>query len=256
MIHIQRPACPKKLTKEVKNNLTHEFINSKKSVWGQTYIKKALLEMSYSKCAYCECKLDKESMYMEVEHFLPKNIYPRHVVEWKNLLPSCKRCNVKKGVHDPNEESIVNPAEDIPIEHLTMSNFRIKGKNEKGKNTVSVLHLNESDRIYLMRVNVGNKAIDTIENLLRRAENIESKKDTSVENRNAVKNGALQLLKEAQKDAEYAATVSTMLFTTDDFFELKETMVRLNLWQDDHQELFIAAEKNTLVKSVHPSTVG
>ncbi|MGI8281708.1 HNH endonuclease [Bacillus mycoides] len=256
MIRMQRLDCPEKLTEEMKNKLTQEFINSKKSVWGKPYIKEALLKMSYSKCAYCECKLDKESMYMEVEHFLPKDIYPHHVVAWENLLPSCKRCNVKKGVHDPNEESIINPVKEDPKEHLTMSNFRIKGKNEKGKNTVSVLHLNESDRIYLMRVKVGNKAIDTIENLLRRAENIESKKDTSVENRNAVKNGALQLLKEAQKNAEYAATVATMLFTIDEFFDLRDTMIRLNLWQDDHQELFVNAENNTLMKSIQPSVAG
>ncbi|MGR0329632.1 HNH endonuclease [Bacillus cereus] len=96
MIHLPRPNCPSKLTDEVKTKLTQDFITSGSSVWGKSYIKSALLEMSHNKCAYCECRLDEESKYMEVEHFLPKDDYPKLVVDWNNLLPSCKRCNGKK----------------------------------------------------------------------------------------------------------------------------------------------------------------
>lgn len=97
MIRLYRPNCPQQLTDTVKDELTQEFINTGKNVWAKTYIKSALLAMSHNKCAYCECKLDEESKYMEVEHFLPKDDYPNQVVDWNNLLPSCKRCNTKKG---------------------------------------------------------------------------------------------------------------------------------------------------------------
>ena len=35
--------------------------------------------------------------------------YPDEVVDWDNLLPSCKRCNTTKGTHDVVTEPIINP---------------------------------------------------------------------------------------------------------------------------------------------------
>ncbi|KAA0794958.1 HNH endonuclease [Bacillus sp. BPN334] len=256
MIRLHRPGRPQQLTDVEKDRLTKEFINNKKNVWAKSYIKSALLKMSHNKCAYCECKLDKESQYMEVEHFLPKDDYPNQVVEWDNLLPSCKRCNSTKRKHDSNIEPIINPANDKPNEHLTMYNsYWIRGKDQKGKTSVSVLNLNQIDRLVQVRMNIGVQAIQTIESLLDRAENFNNGTDSTARNRSALINGSIQLLKEAQPDAQFSATVASILFTNTDFYRLKEIMTNCDLWEYEHQNLLATAEKNALIVPQKTSTV-
>ncbi|WP_144489110.1 HNH endonuclease [Bacillus thuringiensis] len=255
MIRLHRPSCPQQLTDEEKDKLTKEFINNKKNVWAKPYIKSALLKMSYNKCAYCECKLDRESQYMEVEHFLPKDDYPHQVVEWDNLLPSCKRCNSTKRKHDSNKEPIINPANDTPNEHLIMNNYWIRGKDEKGKTTVSVLNLNQVDRLVQARLDTGVQTIQTIESLLDRAENFITGTDTKVRNRNALINGSSQLLKEAQPDSQFSATVASVLFTDPNFYKLKDIMINCGLWEHEHIALLSIAEKNILNEPMKNSVV-
>lgn len=251
MIHLPRPNCPSKLTDEVKTKLTQEFIDSGNSVWGKSYIKSALLEMSHNKCAYCECRLDEESKYMEVEHFLPKDDYPKLVVDWNNLLPSCKRCNGKKGTHDVRKEPIINPTVDTPSNHVKMFNYLIKGKDLKGKTTIDVLHLNQFDRLVQPRMLIGTQTIETVEVLLEMAEKFDSGSDATARIKSRIVNGTTQLLVEAQPYSQYSATVASVLFTNEDFFKLKEIMNKCGLWDAEHQELFYTAEKNILVESLH-----
>lgn len=144
MIKLTLPQKPPKLAQE-EETLTQEFINSgrKKAVWKQTYITKPLLEMSHNKCAYSEVKLNKESTYMEVEHFKHKDQYPEDVVNWNNLLPSCKKCNTTKGKVDMVASPIVNPVFDNPREHLYIKAFRFYYKDEKGKRTIKLVALND-----------------------------------------------------------------------------------------------------------------
>ncbi len=136
MIKLIRPPAPDRLTPETVKELTEEFkSDSNKTVWNKDYIKKALLEMSHNKCCYCECKIDEESKYLEVEHFHPKSIYKDEVVVWDNLLPSCKRCNGRKGDRDTLKEPVINPAADEPKDHLWLKNYTFKNKTSIGKNT-------------------------------------------------------------------------------------------------------------------------
>jgi len=96
MIKLELPQKPTELTAKLQAQKTTEFINSgkKKKVWGMEWLKKAVLEMSFGKCCYTEIRLNEESKYMEIEHFYPKSKYPKKVLEWGNLLPSCKKCNI------------------------------------------------------------------------------------------------------------------------------------------------------------------
>ena len=45
-------------------------------------------------CSYCEAPLKNG----EVEHILPKDIYPTLALSWDNFLLGCKNCNTTKGV--------------------------------------------------------------------------------------------------------------------------------------------------------------
>jgi uncharacterized protein (TIGR02646 family) len=254
LISINRPNRPVELTDQVKQDLTQKFMSDGENVWSKSYIKSALLTMAHNKCAYCECKLDEESKYMEVEHFLPKDDYPYLVVDWDNLLPSCKRCNVRKRKHDPSKEPIINPTVDKPNSHLRMYNYWIKGKDEKGKMTIDVLHLNEIDRLVHPRMLIGIQTIDTLETLLEKAERYFSG-NTGGRLRNQIINGTLQLLREAQPQSEFSATVASIIFSNEDFFELKRIMIDNDLWDDEHHSLLQIAESNILVNPLQVSGI-
>lgn len=110
-------------------------------------IKNALVNSSHSKCAYCEC-MPAEGGNIEVEHFLPKSIYPCLAFEWLNLLPSCKKCNEHKGVHDSGCEVIVNPYEIDPSDTFYYQDIAMKPapgvKREIAERTIEVCSLNSS----------------------------------------------------------------------------------------------------------------
>src|SRR5437868_15151041 len=94
MIRLTRPPSPAELTQQVQQELTALFKADGKVVWDRGFIKDTLRLMSSGKCSYCECSLGEESKYLEVEHFADKHSYPDQVVDWLNLLPACKHCNV------------------------------------------------------------------------------------------------------------------------------------------------------------------
>jgi len=63
----------------------------------------ALSNLFHDKCAYCECKLERQDM--NVEHYRPKGgvgeveCHPGYywlAYDWGNLLPSCTLCNQKR----------------------------------------------------------------------------------------------------------------------------------------------------------------
>ena len=96
MIKLDRTPKPVELTTALQVALTDEFKLTGKSVWNIDFIKKALLGFSNDKCCYCEANINEESKYLEVEHFHHKDTYKEEVLEWENLLPSCKKCNGTK----------------------------------------------------------------------------------------------------------------------------------------------------------------
>ena len=159
MIKLNRGVCPEALTDEVCSELTKLYAENKnKDVWNSPKIKdslkKALLEMSHDKCAYCECRLGIESKDVTIDHFLPKSLNGDKVVEWENLFPSCLRCNRSKNAA---EDIIVNPCEDEPGKYLALykrNPFRLKGIDEEGigKKTIDIVDLNNSERVMVPRM--------------------------------------------------------------------------------------------------------
>ncbi len=110
-------------------------------------IKDYLIPIQDTKCVFCET-IPNESGYVEVEHFLPKSIYPEDTFLWENLLPSCKRCNLKKLSLDTKIYPIVKPDVDDPEDYFKYNNIKIECKEDapdidKGKRTISRLELNQ-----------------------------------------------------------------------------------------------------------------
>lgn len=235
MIKLQRPPAPSYLTVEKVAELTAEFKSNGKSVWNQHHIKRPLLSSSYGKCAYCECSLETESNYMEVEHFEDKKNNPDKVVEWENLLPSCKKCNSSKGTHDVVADPIVNPYSDDPRDHLALRLYRLRGISDIGVSTIQVANLNHSDRLVFSRYKIGEKVSELIEISWERWRAYEIALDTRSRNRLL---GVVEgLLNECVPQASYSASTATILLTDSSFLELIENMKKATVWSDDVEDI-------------------
>lgn len=246
MIKLNRNPKPTELTTQAVADLTSEYKLNDTNVWSQTYIKLALLELSKEKCCYCECNIKEESKYMEVEHFLPKKHYPDLVVDWENLLPSCKRCNLNKGEHDPNKEYIINPCLDDPKVHIAMKNYRFKPKNQTGRNTIDVLYLNDTERLVHPRFMIGNNVHETLEKIADNLNEYHEGISTSTRRKNIVINGLKSLLKQGLPQKDYAATVATVIINDDTFDWCKSVLIELDFWDDELSSLENSLKVNCL----------
>lgn len=243
MIKLNRGSKPKELTKSIQNSLTVKYKTDGTSVWRETFITEGLLFYSNNKCAYCECDITEESKYLEVEHFHHKDNYPNEVVEWDNLLPSCKKCNGTKGVHDTYIEPIINPCDQDPRDYLSLVNYRLKGKNNFGKLTISVLDLNNQDRHCKKRFEIGNVTHQKLEDFLDLIEEYATGKSISTRRKNRIINGVKDLLRLALPTATYSATTSSIILNSDDFTEIKMKMKKSSLWDDELDQLVVECQK-------------
>lgn len=231
MIKLERVDPPEKLTSIEIEKLTKEFKKTDKNVWGKEYIKEQLLRMSNNKCAYCEAPLDISGSYMEVEHFFPKSKYPDKVVEWENLLPSCKRCNIKKGNIDPNDYNLINPTTANPKEHLSLNKYRIIGLDKIGKNTVRLLNLNDISKLVLNRALIGEVLSEKLESL---ADDVDELLEGNVLSKKMkIRNSMISLLEEVQPQNSYSATLATILLSDPYYSNVKQFLIKQTLWDEE-----------------------
>ncbi|NOQ64171.1 MAG: HNH endonuclease [Methyloprofundus sp.] len=236
MIQLKAVAKPTELTDEIVQQLTADYKQTDKAVWQKGYIKDALLAMSSNKCCFCECRLGEESKYLEVEHFHPKSLYPNEVLIWENLLPICKRCNGQKSDHDTKKETIIHPVRDKPKEHLSLKSYRFRGKTELGKKTISVTSLNDnSQKIVSIRFDIGNKIIESLEELLELTINYGSKPSTP--SKNKIVNKLRVIMQEGTKKSSYSATAATILLNEAEYDEIKKLFKQQKLWTTEFDEL-------------------
>ena len=71
----------------LKDLYKNEFVSKK---WERHYNK---IKNSISECPYCDF-----GEIAEIDHFLPKYLYPEFILFYYNLIPSCHNCNKNKGV--------------------------------------------------------------------------------------------------------------------------------------------------------------
>lgn len=224
VIRLNKGNAPLYLSSDKAERLTEKFISTNESVWNKNQIKEPLYSSSNCKCAYCECKLQRTDSYCEIEHFYPKSIYPKKVLEWDNLLPSCKRCNISKSDHDTGKDTIVNPYETDPKEHLTIQACRLYSKTEIGNTTINVLNLNDL-RLCLPRFELCNKINSDLENL-KSIPDLRKK-------RNELKN----LLFSCSKIGEFSAFCSHTLHSNKDYTHIKLELQEARYWDDNLEDL-------------------
>ncbi len=250
MIKLDLPEEPAKLT-DKKVELTRRYFESligdkAKRVWGQPYIKDALLEMTHGKCAYAEVKLGVNGHRWDVEHFKCKSKYEECVVDWGNLLPSCAFCNTSKGDYDVEADGpIVHPVFDCPNEYLFMRNGYLFAKNKKGEATISVLGLNDRVMFAKPRAELCTSLNEDIADCLRLIERCQTKTD-----RYEVRNKCRALLHGGLPDREYSATVATLLMCEQrDLVQEIELQLRAwKLWDEEMESTKAILLKNALPK--------
>lgn len=228
MIRLHRTITPVCLSPNETRRLSEEFRITGRDVWNQADIKSALLHISHHKCAYCEARLGKESVYLEVEHFYSKSNHPQKVLEWDNLLPSCRRCNASKGNHDVALEPIINPFDEDPRTHLRMHLYRLEGKTLLGSRSVEVMDLNHSARASMVRFEIGESIARLI---ILCAEKLALYISQPTNQRLRKLGGSvLGLLLECQPTATYAATSSTVLHSSVLYGEFVDEMKSTSNW--------------------------
>jgi uncharacterized protein (TIGR02646 family) len=244
MIRLKLFPKPNELTPEKQKELTIEYQNQKTKVWDQPYIKKNLLKMSDEKCCYCECKVTEESKYLEVEHFFPRHIYPEKVLEWENLLPSCKRCNGKKGSHDTGIIPLIHPVNDNPKEHLYFKNYQIRAKkNSKlGEITVDILDLNNTHRLTIKRFQIGEKFSQTLLCLSTLANRCFGNGTITMNEKNRLSKTLEGLLIECTPSSEYSATAAAVLSNDEYYIGIKKQFIDNGLWNMHLAELEVQAK--------------
>ena len=240
MIKLNRPQKPDYLTPEKEIELTDRFKADGISVWKRQQITGELIQATHQKCAYCECQLQQTDSYMEVEHFRHKDKYDDDVVNWDNLLPSCKRCNTKKGIHDVVIDPMVEPFNMEPSDHLYLQMVYFRDRSDVGKTTIEVLDLNDFARMVRPRFAITEqieKNLEAIEDALNAYT-----ADPSVRRRNALVRKLTDTLSECQPNSEFAATAATFLHVNPRYGPLCAAIKAENLWDDDLEQLHQSSE--------------
>lgn len=135
-----------------------EFDNG---IYNHESVKEMLLAAQNGKCCYCETSF-RASSPGHVEHYRPKGevrqkrgagrLLPGYywlAFDWKNLLVSCERCNVKKGslfpLEDPGARArshrgrlsaeaplLVDPSNEEPREHIRFRGAAVEPITKRG----------------------------------------------------------------------------------------------------------------------------
>ena len=118
-------------------------------------VRQLVRQRARGRCEYC--RLPQQALpwaRFHVEHIRARQHGGSDDLE--NLALACRRCNAQKGPNlaaiDPVTgllRALFNPRADHWMEHFSLSDHRIVGLTEVGRATVSLLNMNDPDRVQL-----------------------------------------------------------------------------------------------------------
>lgn len=90
---------------------------TKQNRYSRPEIKAELIVETQGKCAYCESKITH--IYPgDIEHIIPKSLFPRLTFTWNNLTLGCYWCNNKKRNFLDRTCMLLNPYKDEIKKHI------------------------------------------------------------------------------------------------------------------------------------------
>jgi hypothetical protein len=117
-----------------------EIPASLKDAYRNDAVKELVKRETNEKCLYCESKIG-HVYYGDVEHILPKSVFPDLTFDLTNLSYACSICNnKKKDYHDP-DLFLINPFIDDPYVEFIALGPLIKGKPGRDRATLTELRL-------------------------------------------------------------------------------------------------------------------
>ena len=247
MIRLVRRAAPPKLDPSFVAVGTAKFASDGTAVWTVREIKDALSEMSHSKCAYCEIALGTGSTYLEVEHVFAKTHHPYKVLEWENLLPTCRRCNGTKSDWDVAVvgQVMIDPVRDVPKEHFRLDEaYRPVGKTEAGKNSIIEIGLDDIIRLGVPRYKLGEQFKRKLEELYNQYYHLPH--HATVRQRRDIIRRIKAALRKSHEDEPFSAVIATVIERSDAFHLLKAKMVEVGDWDDELSSSELLAQGSSL----------
>ena len=118
--------------------------NAMHSMFTQSFkknIKEVELKDVYEKCAGV-CPFCGAGKLEEVDHYIPKELYPEFTIYPLNLIPICNKCNKKKGekfLNTKKERKFINFYLDS-VDTMDFLNIMIKYESKDIKNTTKVIY--------------------------------------------------------------------------------------------------------------------
>lgn len=89
-----------------------------------------------NRCAYCNLRDDSITTYFEIDHFVPKkafeNTRPELLTDYRNLVYSCKKCNVAKSGKFEGDLTEENPTNTLFYDPVKVDYNDIFYRNELG----------------------------------------------------------------------------------------------------------------------------
>lgn len=133
--------------------------------YGHEEIKKALVEETFQKCAYCESKITHVD-YGDIEHIKPKSKFEKKTFEWSNLTLACRKCNQNKGAYYEENASILNPYIDDVEKEIVFLGTIPSARSERASLTVKLLKLDRIELLERRKATIDNVQ-PLIDNYLR-----------------------------------------------------------------------------------------
>ncbi len=113
-----------------------------------------------ARCEYCHLPQEFSELRFHIEHIIPRQHSGPDDSE--NLALACPNCNLLKGpnltVVDPDTKRVVrlcHPRRDKWSEHFVQDGARISGKTPVGRATVSLLKMNDPQRLEVRALILG-----------------------------------------------------------------------------------------------------
>lgn len=152
-----------------------EIDPKKQNQYRKPDIKQAVKNETKEKCAYCESKITH--IYPgDIEHIIPKSVYPRLTFTWSNLTFCCYRCNNRKRDFLDRSCMLLNPYKDKTNTHLRAFGPMLMHINssKRGELTLRKLDLNQKE--------ILNRRKEKIEELQLLVDKFNGESTTSLKN--------------------------------------------------------------------------